>query len=877
MRIQKLVLKDWARHRALEKDIDASIVGIVGRNASGKSSVLAALKFLITGVTEDDIASYVRREGGQPVKNSQVELTFSQHGTQGRITRKVTKSGSTRCLEWDGLEITAAKDFDQKIGEILGTSRKALQNCVFIAQGELNKFLFGQKADQELLFTRLLLLEHLELVAKQADQQMAALSTGIEDFSLSLDEVMAQRKIAEANLAEARQKLEASKDWAEDIDTLTSYRDFYARLEENNPQTRLSELQGRIDQLEQQRAAGVADLSVLSGIPVEIRELFGITDKAKALQTVGFLNHWTPVYSKHKADHGTQLTKLTQQTTYLEQQQATLKSLQEQLQGASQVTQVEIDSWRTREEIMRQRQSKQVERDCEVEAFSKHDLLLSGSQKQVVPCEAAVTAATEKLETLRTALGKPLESMRLRVGLAETQRSNLAKFGKDATAECCPVCNHSLEGSLIADTELAELKALVADAQEQLTTAESTKKKAETELTKLRSDIAGLEKSKTASGLKVATLTQELEVLAEQAGFYTVEQVTKEIEELLQKRAVRTSLEVRVAEATATVTQAQKNQTDTKAAADSLQAKLEELKAQNPEITGALLKLTGFEGFPQAWGEQVENTLNTQKAEAQEIAKAIAELQAGKQQVVEQLQQVIATKEALEAKRESTLKRAADIAGGSPDLLTALKEIQAGREQLVGEVRALDSSANMLLFRQRDIEQKIQMIGARKQVIDELKQLKQLFSREGLPKAYCKKKFLELIPAVNTVLADMDSVFFVDADPERDLTFRFQRFDEENPSWYSQTKLSGGQRTRLTIAFLLALQRQILPDIGLLVLDEPTESLDEASKEALATVISNLGNVLEASGFQIVLCDHSPQMKTAARKLIDLDNATPTA
>jgi DNA repair exonuclease SbcCD ATPase subunit len=76
-------------------------------------------------------------------------------------------------------------------------------------------------------------------------------------------------------------------------------------------------------------------------------------------------------------------------------------------------------------------------------------------------------------------------------------------------------------------------------------------------------------------------------------------------------------------------------------------------------------------------------------------------------------------------------------------------------------------------------------------------------------------------------------------------------------------KLSGGQRVRLSIAFLLAVQQLIIPELGLLVLDEPTTHVNDEGVESLADLLQNLGAQLASSDAQIVVCDHDHRLERA--------------
>lgn len=62
----------------------------------------------------------------------------------------------------------------------------------------------------------------------------------------------------------------------------------------------------------------------------------------------------------------------------------------------------------------------------------------------------------------------------------------------------------------------------------------------------------------------------------------------------------------------------------------------------------------------------------------------------------------------------------------------------------------------------------------------------------------------------------------------------------------------------LGIAFLLAVQQLIIPELGILVLDEPSLHLHPSSAEHLRDLLSNYGQMLTKTESQILVCDHNP-------------------
>src|SRR5580700_7422478 len=161
MIITKLRLVNVGRHTSLSFDSDASVVGLLGVNGVGKSTVLDMLQYALTGETEFSLDSYVRYGEG----NSCVEVEFVKNGQKGTIFRQFGKT-SKRKLTWAGQEKTSAKEVDATMAQIFSADKQAIANAVFVQQGTLEKILFSKDADRRSMFIKLV---NMSFCAKRAN------------------------------------------------------------------------------------------------------------------------------------------------------------------------------------------------------------------------------------------------------------------------------------------------------------------------------------------------------------------------------------------------------------------------------------------------------------------------------------------------------------------------------------------------------------------------------------------------------------------------------------------------------------------------------------------------------------------------------------
>jgi len=160
--------------------------------------------------------------------------------------------------------------------------------------------------------------------------------------------------------------------------------------------------------------------------------------------------------------------------------------------------------------------------------------------------------------------------------------------------------------------------------------------------------------------------------------------------------------------------------------------------------------------------------------------------------------------------------------------------------------------------------------GATKQIIDELQMLKHTFSKSGLPGLYVSDRFSRLTAITNTNLSCMQANFSVRASLNEPLAFEFIRNDLPDVAWLDQSKLSGGQRVRLAVAFLTAVQQLVIPDVGLLVMDEPSTHLDAESVDSMRELLHTMSRQFKARDAQIIVCDHNPRLIPFDCPVVDL-------
>jgi DNA repair exonuclease SbcCD ATPase subunit len=202
------------------------------------------------------------------------------------------------------------------------------------------------------------------------------------------------------------------------------------------------------------------------------------------------------------------------------------------------------------------------------------------------------------------------------------------------------------------------------------------------------------------------------------------------------------------------------------------------------------------------------------------------------------------------------------------------REVSARNKQwgeLRAQVKQLEESyktANAAFY---EIEDRMKKDEQKRVLITDLIKLRDLLSNDGLPLVYARFQFEKLAELTQINLVKINAAFAIEVDRSRDLSFTFKRLDKDDGIELPMSSLSGGQRVRLCVAFLIAVQKQLVPDVGMLVLDEPTTSVDEAGRLEIAEFIAGLNKELQNTEMQVWICDHSVEVKDRIDCKIELN------
>ena len=174
MLFKRIKLANYRQHHDLDKKLDGNIILVVGSNGRGKSNLIGAMQFALTGeqagFKKDDLVSWGAADGA-------VELWFSHGGKDGYIVRSL---GSNRAkLTYGDIEYNGITQVNDALRVLVGVDRDMARQAVFVRQGEIDEVLFTDPRARELSFQRLMGIGDAAKIHKTMGETLSTLATPV--------------------------------------------------------------------------------------------------------------------------------------------------------------------------------------------------------------------------------------------------------------------------------------------------------------------------------------------------------------------------------------------------------------------------------------------------------------------------------------------------------------------------------------------------------------------------------------------------------------------------------------------------------------------------------------------------------------------------
>jgi DNA repair exonuclease SbcCD ATPase subunit len=817
MKITHIELKNWAQHKHLQANTDAPVVGVLAPNGSGKTNLLSAVAFAFSGLLDKVQESYVHMVDGVREKNASVEVHFVKGGVQGVILRQIGASPKHE-LTWGGDKVKGVKAINERMREILNCERWAMQMAVFLGQGKLTECLFGTETEREKQFAQMMLIDHLYAIGEIVSEEIVRVSKRMQDLGPLRDEAKSAQNDAEAALRLAEDELTLYPDRSRDLNFYRGYLDKTERLAVL--QRERDVVHGRIHEIQLKEA----QLAAPAGVTPSAEGVEELTQQIRQAESA----RDAAIAARNELENRSAWERA-------------LETAVKELAGLGGVDEAAVTSRMTQ-------LSQQITSHTEAQ---KRHLLWEKSQARLSVLSKAVESAGLEVQAAEAALAQlpavdAAEEGRIqRLATASALKIQVLGVARNLhETSCCPLC----EGTDLTKLQHPDYVAML---QQEINDLER----------EIRERKAAYERSKNNLNAATARLTSAKNAL--QAAALEVGSFKAEGAESKEDDAAK------ILELTAEY--------------QKLNASISQIRSAREREESARRQLDGF-GPREAYEAKIALSpapdllpgLSAKKALLQDYLHRVSDLQASRAALAARNQELAdkikaGEKEVVEAKLDCPAGFDADQAA----CVARKIELEQQAEERMRRLGAVTASTDALRRAERrvaDIEERMQHQQQMRELVSQLEELKRAFSRQGIARHHLSKVFDILVEMTQEIQTEWEADFQVIQCPDKLFNFQFFRTKDPN-TLLDQSDLSGGQRVRLSLSFVQAVQRLVFPGLEFLCVDEPSTHLDPEGKEGLARLFEKIAADNADSESQVWVVDHAPELERAFSKVIRLSPA----
>lgn len=212
MKLKNIKICNLFQYEDLETSFSGNLVGIVGKNGTGKSNFLNSLHFAFAGEVPGKTKEQVLRWGAE---SGYVRVEFEHEGQTGSIERHVP--GVKAVLKLGDEKFTGIKAVNAAVLEKLGMD-KDIFRLVFVKQAELDSILFDQASRREVAFQRMCGLGDASRLHRNLKDLIASVFNETDgDLEAAIAVLEEEKEKSEKELAETKLKVSELAKKLEDL------------------------------------------------------------------------------------------------------------------------------------------------------------------------------------------------------------------------------------------------------------------------------------------------------------------------------------------------------------------------------------------------------------------------------------------------------------------------------------------------------------------------------------------------------------------------------------------------------------------------------------------------------------------------------------
>jgi exonuclease SbcC len=187
MIISKIRLENFKKYRSFEMEFSEGLIGIIGKNGSGKSTIFEAIFFALYGeLRHKGYKEIVKNSNADPKDALLVELEFEFDAVSYKAVREFrgkTLNASAKLYKNGTLVSSGSKEVGAFVRGLTKMSKEAFIHTIFASQKELSSLSALKNEDRKKMIRRLLGLEKIDSVENSLVEKSRELKREISAFS----------------------------------------------------------------------------------------------------------------------------------------------------------------------------------------------------------------------------------------------------------------------------------------------------------------------------------------------------------------------------------------------------------------------------------------------------------------------------------------------------------------------------------------------------------------------------------------------------------------------------------------------------------------------------------------------------------------------
>ena len=187
MILTNLKLENFKKYTNFEIAFESGLIGIIGKNGAGKSTIFEAILFALYGELKSKGDKEVVRNSNASSKDAViVELDFEFDNIEYKVIREFRGkilSANAKLYKNSELITTGAKEVTTSIINLTKMSKDAFVHTLFASQKELTSLSNSKPEDRKKMIRKLLGLEKIDFVEKELIEKSRELKREIGAFA----------------------------------------------------------------------------------------------------------------------------------------------------------------------------------------------------------------------------------------------------------------------------------------------------------------------------------------------------------------------------------------------------------------------------------------------------------------------------------------------------------------------------------------------------------------------------------------------------------------------------------------------------------------------------------------------------------------------